>query len=110
VQNTYAMAPRPSREGQARPAGSALGSFLPLILIFAVFYFLLIRPQQVKTKQHQQMLLGLKRGDKIVTSGGIYGEITQVGGRTVEIKVANGVKLTISKTAVAGLTPKEEIK
>lgn len=105
MQNAYAMAPRPTEPGQQRSAGSALGSFFPLILIFVVFYFLLIRPQQGKTKRHQQMLLGLKRGDKIITSGGIYGEITQVGGKTVEIKVTEGVKVTISKTAVAGLAP-----
>ena len=110
MENAFAMAPAPKGEGQPRSAGSALGSFLPLILIFVVFYFLLIRPQQGKTKQHQQMLLGLKRGDKIVTSGGLYGEITQVGGKTVQIKVAENVKLTISKTAVAGLTPREEVK
>ena len=55
-----------------------LGAFLPLILIFAVFYILLIRPQQKKMKQHREMINNLKRGDKIVTSGGIIGSITKV--------------------------------
>ena len=54
----------------------AFGTFLPLILIFAVFYFLLIRPQQRKVKQHKEMLSNLKRGDKIITSGGIIGALT----------------------------------
>ena len=56
----------------------AFGTFLPLILIFVVFYFLLIRPQQRKVKQHKEMLSNLKRGDKIVTSGGIIGTINKV--------------------------------
>tara|TARA_Y100000996_G_C22081320_1_gene461796 strand:+ start:54 stop:242 length:189 start_codon:yes stop_codon:yes gene_type:complete len=56
----------------------AFGTFLPLILIFAVFYFLLIRPQQRKVKQHKEMLSNLKRGDKIITSGGIIGTINKV--------------------------------
>jgi preprotein translocase subunit YajC len=59
-----------------RPAGSGFASFIPLILIFVVFYFLLIRPQQKKAKEHQIFLSGLKKGDEVVTSGGIHGRIT----------------------------------
>ena len=68
----------------------AFGTFLPLILIFVVFYFLLIRPQQRKVKQHKEMLSNLKRGDKIVTSGGIIGTINKVADN-VEIKIASGM-------------------
>ena len=80
----------------------AFGTFLPLILIFVVFYFLLIRPQQRKVKQHKEMLSNLKRGDKIITSGGIIGTINKVAdnreltlevAENVEIKIASGIWL-----------------
>ena len=68
----------------------AFGTFLPLILIFAVFYFLLIRPQQRKVKQHKEMLSNLKRGDKIITSGGIIGTINKVSdNRELQVQVSH---------------------
>ena len=73
----------------------AFGTFLPLILIFVVFYFLLIRPQQRKVKQHKEMLSNLKRGDKIVTSGGIIGTIN---------KVADNRELTLEAVSYTHLT------
>ena len=72
----------------------AFGTFLPLILIFVVFYFLLIRPQQRKVKQHKEMLSNLKRGDKIVTSGGIIGTINKVAdNRELTLEVADNVEI-----------------
>ena len=72
----------------------AFGTFLPLILIFVVFYFLLIRPQQRKVKQHKEMLSNLKRGDKIVTSGGIIGTINKVAdNRELTLQVADNVEI-----------------
>ena len=83
----------------------AFGTFLPLILIFVVFYFLLIRPQQRKVKQHKEMLSNLKRGDKIVTSGGIIGTINKVAdNRELTLEVAENVEIKIASGMVADLT------
>ncbi|GAK52079.1 YajC protein [Candidatus Moduliflexus flocculans] len=89
----------------AQPGGLAQGimSFMPLILIFVIFYFLLIRPQQKKQQQHQQMLQNLKRGDQIITSGGIYGTIESLDDKTVQLKIANQVKIKMSRSAIAGV-------
>ena len=77
----------------------AFGTFLPLILIFVVFYFLLIRPQQRKVKQHKEMLSNLKRGDKIVTSGGIIGTINKVAdNRELSLEVAENVEIKIGNS------------
>ncbi len=97
----------------------AFGTFLPLILIFAVFYFLLIRPQQRKVKQHKEMLSNLKRGDKIITSGGIIGTINKVSdNRELTVEVSENVEIKIAPGMVADLysmpetqkkeTPKQE--
>jgi len=78
-----------------------LAAFLPLILIFVVFYFLLIRPQQKKIKNHKEMISKVKRGDKILTAGGIYCKVTRVIDETqVEVEIANGVKILISKPTI----------
>ena len=92
----------------------AYGTFLPLILIFAVFYFLLIRPQQRKVKQHKEMLANLKRGDKIITSGGIIGTINKVSdNRELTVEVSENVEIKIAPGMVADLyilpqSPKKE--
>jgi preprotein translocase subunit YajC len=98
--------------GAASPT-SGLGGLIPLILIFAVFYFLLIRPQQKRQKEHSKLLDSLVAGDEIVTSGGIYGRITRViDPATFEVEIAKGVVVRIAKNAVAGkanpTTNKEE--
>ena len=93
----------------------AFGTFLPLILIFAVFYFLLIRPQQRKVKQHKEMLSNLKRGDKIITSGGIIGKINKVSeNRELSVEITDQVEIKIAPGMVADLytppeTPKKQI-
>lgn len=81
--------------------GSMIGSFIPLILIFVIFYFLLIRPQQKRSKEHRQMLDALKRGDKVVTSGGLYGVVEQVEQNIVTVKIAENVKVRIGKAYIA---------
>ena len=89
----------------------AFGTFLPLILIFAVFYFLLIRPQQRKVKQHKEMLSNLKRGDKIITSGGIIGTINKVAdNRELLVEVSSNVEIKIAPGMVADLYTMTEIK
>lgn len=94
--------------GSASPGATGLEAviqFVPLILIFGIFYFLLIRPQQKKQQQHQQLLSELKRGDRIITTGGIYGTIEGLTDTTLQLKIANQVKITISRSAIAGLQP-----
>ena len=76
-------------------------TFLPLVLIFVVFYFLLIRPQQKKMKEHKEMISKIKRGDKILTAGGIYCKVSRVIDETqVEVEITNGVKILISKPTI----------
>lgn len=103
----YAMAPRP--EGGTDQGWGLFGSFFPLILIFVIFYFLLIRPQQKRAKDHRRMIDNLKKGDKIVTSGGILGVIESVSTNTLTVKIAENVKVKFAKTNVAALrAPSEE--
>ena len=91
-----------------------IGAFLPLILIFGVFYILLIRPQQKKVKQHREMLNNLKRGDKIITSGGIIGDIAKVNdNKELLVEISDGVEIKIAPGMVADLysmpeTPKNK--
>ena len=89
----------------------AFGTFLPLILIFAVFYFLLIRPQQRKVKQHKEMLSNLKRGDKIITSGGIIGTINKVAdNRELIVEVSENVEIKIAPGMISDLYSMPEVQ
>jgi preprotein translocase subunit YajC len=94
------MGPAPQAGGQGG-MGAMISSLLPLILIFVVFYFLLIRPQQKKAKEHQQMLDNIKKGDKVVTAGGIYGVVENVGSNTLTVKISETVKVKIGKGYIA---------
>jgi preprotein translocase subunit YajC len=88
---------------QAGGQGSALVQFVPILLIFGIFYFLLLAPMRKRQKQHQALLGALKRGDKVVTNGGLLGEIAAVEERIVHLKLADNVKVRVVKTAIAGL-------
>lgn len=97
----------PAYAQSAGGGGDAFGMFLPLILIFVVFYFLLIRPQQKKAKEHRAMLGDLRRGDRIVTSGGIIGTITRVIGDTeIAVEIADGVKVRVLRGMVSDVLSK----
>lgn len=88
---------------------SPLGSMLfPLILMFVIFYFLLIRPQTKKQRQHQEMLKNLKKGDKVITNGGLYGVIVKVTDRDVVLEVADKVNLRFTLGAIATVRDREE--
>lgn len=82
---------------------SAIVSLMPLIFIFAIFYFLLIRPQQKKQKEHEKMISGLKKNDEVVTNGGIHGTIVNVKDTTFTLKIDENVKVEINKNAIAYL-------
>ncbi len=83
------------------PQGGII-SFVPLILIFVVFYFLLIRPQQKKAKEHQNFIANLKKGDKVVTSGGIHGEITGLTDKVITVEIAENVRVKVSRQYILG--------
>jgi preprotein translocase subunit YajC len=76
--------------------------FIPLILMFVIFYFLLIRPQQKKTKEHREMIANLKKGDRIITSGGIYGRITGMDESTLTVEIADKVRVKVGRSNVGG--------
>ncbi len=99
LQSSIAMTPPPAQPGQ--PAPNPLMSLAPIVFIFAIMYFLLIRPQQKRTKAHSAMLDALQVGDEIVTSGGIFGRITRVGPKDFTLEVAEKVRLRIAKDAIA---------
>ncbi len=92
--------------------GGGLGGIeplIPLVLIFVVFYFLLIRPQQKKAKAHREMIAGLRRGDRVVTSGGIVGQVQRVIGDTeLSVEIAEGVRVRVMRSMVAELVAKPE--
>ncbi|CCQ73035.1 preprotein translocase subunit YajC [Magnetospira sp. QH-2] len=97
---------------QAAPAaggGDLISGLLPMVLIFAVFYFLLIRPQQKRAKEHKGMLAALRRGDKIVTNGGIIGTISKVvSDEEVTVEIAEGIKVRIMRAMIAQVMAKTE--
>ncbi|HML80013.1 preprotein translocase subunit YajC [Geobacter sulfurreducens] len=98
----FAMAAPP---GGAQ-SGGAMGAFqaiLPLVFMFAIFYFLLIRPQQKKAKEHRTLLDSLKRGDQVVTAGGMHGKVSGIDGDIVNLEIAPGVVIKITKGYVASL-------
>ncbi len=88
--------------GAGEGAGGFTG-FIPLILMFVIFYFLLIRPQQKKTKEHRQMVSNLKKGDRIITSGGIHGRITGMDESTLTVEIADKVRVKVARGNVSNL-------
>lgn len=93
-------------QGQAQ--GSPFGMFIPMIIIFAIFYFMLIRPQQRKEKERRAMIDAVKSGDRVMFSGGIIGTITNTKENTLMIKIADGVKIEVARGAVARVLDKGE--
>ncbi len=97
----------PAAAGQTPMGGMGIVGMLPWILIFVIFYFLLIRPQQKQAKEHKEMLNALKRGDRVLTQGGIYATIINVKGEALEVKINDDVKVLIAKGAVSQLVTKD---
>jgi len=102
--NNYVFAQ--SRQ-EVSPGTGMFTSFFPLILIFVIFYFLLIRPQQKKMREHQKMLSALKKGDHILTNGGIYGTIVNIKGNILEVKITEETKIQLARSAVAEVVSSE---
>ncbi|HDZ24745.1 MAG TPA: preprotein translocase subunit YajC [Desulfobacteraceae bacterium] len=86
--------------------GGSLGAFIPLILMFVIFYFLLIRPQQKKAKMHKQMLSAIKKGDRVVSSGGLHGVVTGIADDVVTMEIAPKVRVKVSRGSISGIVNK----
>lgn len=103
VNSAYAAAPE-----AANPMGSVLGNPLILmVLMVGIFYFLLIRPQQKKAKEHKALLDNLKKGDRVITSGGIIGAIVNIEDQIVNLEIADKVRIEMARSAIAGFAPKK---
>ncbi|OGT64120.1 MAG: preprotein translocase subunit YajC [Gammaproteobacteria bacterium RIFCSPLOWO2_02_FULL_47_50] len=102
IQNAWAQ--------ETPPAGSGFMSLLPLILIFVVFYFFLIRPQMKQAKEHKQMVEALAKGDEVVTSGGMLGKITKIGDSFIHVEIAPNIEVKVQKHSVSAILPKGTLK
>ena len=103
ISNAYA-------EAAAAPAGNDLMQFLPLVALVVVFYFLILRPQQKRAKEHKAMLTALQRGDEVVTSGGVIGSVTKVYEQYASVELAENVDVIVQKSAILSVLPKGTIK
>ena len=97
-----------SGSGSGEGRSSLLTSFIAILLIFVIFYFLLIRPQQKKQKQHQTMISAVKKGDKIVTNGGMYGTVADVKEHIIVLRIAENVKIELVKGSIATVVAQKE--
>ncbi len=95
----YAM----GQGGAAGQGGGGFSAFIPLILMFVIFYFLLIRPQQKKTKDHREMINNLTKGDRVITSGGIHGRITGIQDTTLTVEISEKVRVKVNRSSISGL-------
>ncbi|MBU0622934.1 MAG: preprotein translocase subunit YajC [Gammaproteobacteria bacterium] len=103
ISNAYA-------EGAAAPQGGGIMDFLPLIALLAVFYFLILRPQQKRAKEHKALMDALQKGDEVVTIGGIVGKVTKVGEENIGVEIADNVIVQVQKAAIQNVLPKGTIK
>ncbi|HMM86192.1 MAG: preprotein translocase subunit YajC [Gammaproteobacteria bacterium] len=106
ISHAYAQA-APAATGGAE---SSLLSLLPLVLMFVVLYFIMIRPQMKRQKEHKAMVEALAKGDEVVTAGGLLGRISKLGDTYLHVEVANGVEIQVQRTAVAQVLPKGTLK
>ena len=95
-------------KGGAGGEGGGVGAFIPLILMFAIFYFLLIRPQQKKAKAHKQLLSSIKKGDRVISSGGLHGVVTGLTDDVVTMEIAPKVRVKVSRGSISGITGREQ--
>jgi len=105
-----ALIPDAFAQGATAPGGFQGAPLLMMVVFIAIFYFLLIRPQQKKAKEHQNLVSKLAAGDEVVTSGGILGRITDVGDTFVTLEVAEGVRIKVQRIQIGALVPKGTLK
>src|ERR687891_1481327 len=110
VGTAYALG-TPGGPGGQPGSGGFFVQLLPLVLIFVVFYFILIRPQQMRAKKHQAVLAAIKRGDEVYTAGGLRGKVTGVTDRVLTLEIADNVRVKVYRSFVAGVvTPGEDAR
>jgi preprotein translocase subunit YajC len=104
LSNLALLAMAAPRGGEGQPAqASWISTLLPLAVIFAIFYFLMIRPQQKQQKRHREMLSALQRGDRVITRGGILGTIHGIAENVITLEIADNVRIKINRDAIAGV-------
>ena len=104
ISNAYAQA------AGAAPAANPLVQFLPLIVLFGVFYFMLIRPQMKRAKEQRAMITALSKGDEVLTNGGLLGRIEDIADQFVTLEIASGVSVKLQKQAISAVLPKGTLK
>jgi preprotein translocase subunit YajC len=101
-------------DAHAQAAGAGAGdpwlSMLPLVVVFVVFYFLLIRPQQKRQKEHREMVARLAVGDEVVTAGGVLGRVTEVHDNFLKVEIASGVEILVQRPTIGAVVPKGTMK
>lgn len=102
---TYFIPVAVAYAAEGRSQGNPIMSMAPLVLLFVVFYFLLIRPQQKKAKAHKEMLSKVEKGDNAVTNGGLYGRVTSVAEDSLTLEIADNVRVKVARNAIASRTP-----
>ena len=100
----------PAATGASDSPFGGLGSMLPLVLMFVVLYFVMIRPQMKRQKEHKTMIEALAKGDEVVTSGGLLGKVSKMGETFLSVEIANGVEIQVQRSAVVQVMPKGTIK
>ncbi len=103
----YAMGAPAGGDAAAQGGGGASGLIM-MVIIFAIFYFILIRPQQKKMKEHKKLVDELKKGDEIITAGGIYGTVEGLTPDTLTVKIAEGTKVKITRSSIAGVVTEKD--
>ncbi|MDD3765500.1 MAG: preprotein translocase subunit YajC [Nevskiales bacterium] len=104
----FLISPAYAQQAAAQP--NSLMQFLPLILLVVLFYFMLIRPQMKRTREHRDMLGKLAKGDEVVTSGGVAGKVTSIGEAYVAVEVADNVSIKVQKASISSVLPKGTLK
>jgi preprotein translocase subunit YajC len=105
IETAYAMG---APGGGAGQDGGGMSTLIMMAVIFGIFYFIMIRPQQKKVKEHKKMVEELKKGDRVITAGGIYGTVENLSTDTLTIKIAEGVKIKITRGSIATVVKGEE--
>jgi preprotein translocase subunit YajC len=101
ISSAYALGTTGTGTGASGSSGNTFISFIPIIAMVVIFYFLLIRPQQKRAKEHRDMVTALKSGDRIITSGGIHGEVTGLDDKSVTIEIAPKVRIKVTRDSIS---------
>jgi len=106
ISNAFAQTAPAAAAGGAESMFGSLGQLLPLVLMFVVLYFIMIRPQMKRQKEHKAMIDALAKGDEVVVAGGLIGRVAKLGESMINVEVANGVELQVQRAAVVQVLPK----